>query len=158
MKYKRGAAVTDIITGTVLLLAYLIYALAINTPGADDIKGWATLMIIFILAGIGVAIVTHIIYHIVFTASVARKEQEDCCGETEKIISSEMIDDERDKQIRLRANNIGYMLVGAGIVIALVALVVDFSAVVGLNIIFVSVMATQIICGAISLNLYTKGV
>jgi hypothetical protein len=124
----------------------------------DDIRGWAVLMLIFIAIVIAAQIAVQIAFLIAFSVGLAEKEQEEDCEKVDRIISSEMVEDEMDKLIRLRSAYYGYTLVGNGFIVALVALVLDLSAVAALNIVFVSFFIGLVAVGVVSVNLYTNGI
>src|SRR5574338_988485 len=106
MSYQETKTSASIVSGAVTLAAYCLYAfspsrLAAIAPG--DLRPWAITMLIFIGVGILAAIIIQIMFHIFFAISVAvRSKIEDQHSDDKKIersIDSEMVEDERDRQI-----------------------------------------------------------
>jgi hypothetical protein len=160
MSYQEKRTLTSITSGAILLAAYCLYAFnPAHTPA--DLKHWAITMLIFIGIGIAVTIVIQIVFHILFAISVAIQEkiQNNECDEKEidKSIKTEMIEDERDKLIEMKSNQIGFGVSGFGFILALVALVLNFSPVVMLNILFITFCLGSICEGVYQFILYRRG-
>jgi hypothetical protein len=115
-----------------------------------------------IFIGIVVTIVIQIVFHILLSISIAVKEkmQDGQCDdeEIEKTIGAEMVEDEMDKLIELKSTRIGFFFAGIGFVAALVSLVLAFSPVVMLNIMFISFSIGSIFEGFSQLYFYRKGI
>lgn len=164
MSYQEKRTGASIFSGIVILAAYCLYAFNPNrlaglTPG--DLKPWATSMLIFIAVGIGVTIVIQIVFHILYSISLAVQtkivNQQSDDKEIERAINREMVEDERDKQIELKSSRIGFFVAGAGFVAGLLALVLNYSPVVMLNILYLSFSAGSLLEGIGSLYYYRKG-
>ncbi len=165
MSYQEKRTVTSIITGAMILAAYCIYAFGKFHAGnvtQDDLKFWAGTMLVFIGIGIAVTIVIQIIFHILLSIAIAVKEKvknENCDdAEIEKTIKSEIVEDEMDKLIELKSTRIGYYFAGAGFVAAIASLVLNYSPMVMLNVLFISFSASAIIEGFAQLYFYRKGI
>lgn len=165
MSYQEKKTIVSIITGILVLAAYCIYAFSkyqSGTVASGDLKFWASTMLIFIGIGIAVAIVIQIVFHILLSVTIAVKEKvrNNTCDdkEIEKTIGAEMVEDEMDKLINLKSMRIGFAIAGIGFVAALVSLVLNYSAVVMLNIMFVSFSAGSLVEGFTQLYFYRKGV
>ena len=165
MSYQEKRTITTIVTGLLVLAAYCLYAfnpvrLSALTPG--DLKPWAVTMLIFIGIGVGASIIIQIVFHILMSISIAIKEKMrnmECDDkEIEKTIGAEMIEDERDKLIELKASKVGFGIAGGGFLLALVAIVLKFSPVVMLNILFLTMSLGSIIEGFVQLTFYRRGV
>jgi len=128
----------------------------------DDMKYWATTILIFIGIGVVASIVIQIVFHILLSVTIAvRKQMQDgeCDDkEVEKTINQEMVEDEMDKLIGLKSMRISFIVAGIGFVAALVALVLNYSAAVMLNIIFISFSIGTIFEGVTQLYFYRRGV
>lgn len=158
MNYKSKRIVISMAAGAAVIAAYIIYALSGSAPAADDIKAWAVLMLIFIGIGVAVQIAAQIIFHVAFSIGIAVKDRE-CDDKTiEKIISSELAEDEMSRTVDLRSARVGYIFAGAGFVAALFALALDLSAVAALNIMLVSFFAASMAEGAAGVYLYERGI
>jgi hypothetical protein len=165
MSYQEKRTITSIITGALVLGAYCIYAFGKVQSGVvttDDLKFWASTMLFFIGIGIVSIIIIQIVFHILLSISVAVKEQirnghvDD--KEIEKTIGVEMVEDEMDKLIELKSMRVGFTFAGIGFVAALVSLVLSYSPVVMLNIMFISFSAGSMFEGFAQLYYYRKGI
>ena len=141
MSYSSKRNIISMAAGIVLIIAYIIYAKGENAPALEDIKAWAAAILIFIGIGIGVQIVVQIIFHIAITIGIAVKEEVKAGnkkgGETaERIIKSEMIEDEWIKIINLKASRTGSWFMCLGVIAALIALAVGVATVIALHILF----------------------
>ena len=144
--------------GILISIAYIIYAFSKNAPEAENLKSWATVMLVFIGIGIIALILIQIIFHILSAVGIAFREQDKSDKEVERIISSSIIEDERDKVIALKSNRIGYICSGLGFIIALAVLALGFSAVVALHVFFCASFAGSIAEGCMSIYYYERGV
>lgn len=163
MSYQEKKTIVSIVTGALLLAAYCIYAFGqAGMAQLDNLKFWATTMLVFIGIGVAAMIVTQIIFHILLSVSMAVKQKldnENCDDkEIEKTIKSDMVEDEMDKLIELKANRIGYTFVSVGLVAGLVSIAFGASAVVMLNIAFLSCLVGSLVEGLIQLRYYRRGI
>ena len=70
MSYKEKRTIVSILSGAILLVAYYLFAMnKINSGDAasDDLKFWATTILIFIGIGIAITIVIQIVFHILLS-------------------------------------------------------------------------------------------
>jgi hypothetical protein len=165
MSYQEKRTVVSILSGVLVLAAYCIYAFSRSSSGAvapGDLKTWAGTMLIFIGIGVVTSIIIQIVFHILLSISIAvqKKIQDEKMDdkEIEKSIHSEMVEDERDKLIELKSNRIGFFFAGIGFVAALIFLVLGFSPVVMLNILFISFSVGSLLEGFLQLYYYRKGI
>ena len=165
MSYQEKKTIVSILTGILLLAAYCIYAFSKVQSGMvapDDMKFWATAILIFIGIGVVASIVIQIVFHILLSIAIAVKEQvqNGKCDdkEIEKTLELEMVEDEMDKLIGLKSMRIGFAIAGIGFIAALVSLVLNYSPAVMLNIIFVSFSIGSMIEGITQLYFYRRGV
>ena len=164
MSYQEKRTVTSIVTGILVLAAYCIYAFGRFHTGAiapDNLKFWASTMLIFIGIGIAASIVIQIVFHILLSISIAikKKMQDEKCEdkEIEKKIKVEMVEDEMDKLIQLKSLRPAFLIAGIGFVAALVFLVLDYSSAVMLNILFISFCVGSLVEGFAQLYYYRRG-
>ncbi|MBN1372803.1 MAG: hypothetical protein JW987_12755 [Anaerolineaceae bacterium] len=164
MSYQEKRTLASIFSGILILAAYCIYAfnptrLAALTP--DDLKPWASTMLIFIGIGIVATIVIQIVFHILLSISLAVqtkiRNMESDDKEIERSIQLEMVEDERDRQIELKSQRIGFAIAGIGFVAGLLSLVFNYSPVVMLNILYLSFSAGSILEGFGQLYFYRRG-
>jgi len=148
-----------------LLAAYCIYAFGKVQSGMiapDDMKFWATTILIFIGIGVIASIVIQIVFHLLLSIAIAvRKQmQEGKCDdkEVEKTIEQEMVEDEMDKLIGLKSIRIGFAIAGIGLIATLVSLLLNYSSAVMLNIIFISFSIGTSVEGVTQLYFYRRGV
>jgi len=163
MSYQEKRTIVSVVTGALLLAAYCIYAFGkAGMANLDNLKFWATTILVFIGIGIVALIIIQIVFHILLSISMAVKQKmkDETCDdkEIEKSIEREMVEDEMDKLIELKANRIGYTFVGFGFVAGLVAIALGASAVVMLNILFISCSGGSLVEGLVQIRYYRRGV
>lgn len=165
MSYQEKKTIVLVLTGLSILAAYWIYAVNKMQSGMaslDDLKFWASAMLIFIGIGIVAVIVILVIFHIMLSISIAVKEQfrngkcED--EEIEKTIELEMVEDEMDKLIGLKSLRVGYTIGGAGFIAALISVMLNYPPAVMLNIIYVSFNIGSAAEGIAQLYFYRRGI
>jgi len=69
-----------------------------------------------------------------------------------------MVEDEMDKMIDLKSTRIGFIFAGMGFIAALVSLILDYSPVVMLNIMFFSFSMGSLLEGFAQLYFYRRGI
>ncbi|MHC1770315.1 MAG: hypothetical protein AB9907_01025 [Flexilinea sp.] len=165
MSYKEKRTIVSIITGILVITAYCIYTNGQYQSGAvvpGDIKFWARAILIFIGIGVAASIVIQIIFHILLSVSIAvtKTVQDEGCDdkEIEKSIELEMVEDEMDNLIELKSMKIGFIFVGIGFISALISLMLNYSPVVMLNILFISFSVSSLFEGFTQLYFYKKGI
>ena len=162
MSYQEKRNIVSIVSGALLLADYCIYAFGkTGMANLDNLAFWGKTMLVFIGIGVAAMIVIQIVFHILLSISIAVKKKinDESCEdkEIEKSIEREMVEDERDKIIDLKASKIGYSFVGIGFVAGLVAITFGASAVVLLNVLFLSCAAGSIVEGISQLVYYRRG-
>ena len=165
MSYQEKRTGASILAGMAVIAAYCIYAFGKYNSGVvapNDLKFWAVTMLIFIGIGVVTTIILQILFHILFSVSVAVKKSmlnEQCDDkDIEKSIKLEVTEDERDKLVELKSMRIGFIVTGVGFIGALVALVLNYSAVVMLNILFLSFNIGSLFEGVGQIYYYRRGV
>jgi hypothetical protein len=165
MSYQEKRTITSLITGALVLAAYCLYAFnnyPMDTSGPDDLQFWASLMLIFIGIGIAAAIVIQIVFHILLSISIAVRgkiNDENCDDkEIERTIKAEMVEDEMGKLIELKSLRVSLFIAGFGFIAALFSLVLNYSPVVMLNILFISFSGGSLLEGFAQLYFYRKGI
>jgi hypothetical protein len=164
MSYQEKKVITSIVTGVLVLAAYCIYVFGRFNAGAaapDDLKFWGGSILIFIGIGVVASIVIQIIFHILLSISIAvrKKMQDEKCDdkEIERKIQAEMVEDEMGKLIELKSMRLAFLITGIGFIAALVSLVLNYSPVVMLNILFISFAAGSLFDGFAQLYYYRRG-
>jgi hypothetical protein len=165
MSFRERRTLVNILAGAGVLAAYCIYAFGKNNSGAvadGDLVFWARTMLIFIGIGIGVAIATQIIFHIVQSIGIAIQktiQEKDCDDKKiEKFIETEMTEDEMDKQVESKSMWVSYVVIGIAFVTGLFTLVFGLPVMVMLNILFIGFMGGSLLEGFAKLYFYRKGV
>lgn len=161
MSYQEKRAIVNIVTGVLVMASYLIYALNrfhANQADLDDMKAWAVMMLTFIGIGVVVMIVMQIIFHIAMSIAVAVRQRNLTDKEIEKAVEAAVVEDEMDRLIELKAMRVGFAVVGAGFVGALVAVALGSPGGVLLNILFLSFSLGSVAEGALSIYYYRAGV
>lgn len=169
MSYQERKTIVNILSGVAILVAYGVYAFGRVQAGlvaSGDVKFWAGTMLIFIGVGIVAMIIIQIIFHILMTIglTVQKKIQNEQLDDkvieqtVEKVMEAEMVEDEMDKLIEMKANQVGFAIAGVGFVTALITLVLGASVVVMLNILFCTFSAGSIFEGIVQLYYYRKGI
>jgi len=165
MSYQEKRTITSIISGALLLAAYCIYTLNRFHSGAlpsDNLKPWAVTILAFIGIGIVTTIIIQIVFHILLSISIAvrKKIQDESFDDKDigKSINLEMVEDEMDKLINLKSARVSFIFAGVGFVTALVSLVLDYSPVVMLNILFISFSVGSLVEGFTQIYFYRKGI
>jgi hypothetical protein len=161
MPYQSKKTITSMVVGALILVEYCIYAFGRYSSGAiaeGNLKFWAGTMLVFIGIGVVATIILQIIFHIALSIGIAVKDR--ACDEKEidKRIEATVIEDEMDKLIELKSSQIGFVLAGVGFVSALILLVLGYSTVVMLNVMYLSFLVGSLMEGAASLYFYGKGV
>ena len=162
MSYQEKKNIVSIVSGALLLGAYCIYAFGgAGVSNLDNLAFWGKTMLVFLGIGIAASIVIQIVFHILLSISVAvkRKINDESCDdkEIEKTIEREMVEDERDKLIDLKSGRISYIVFGVGFVAGLVAIAFGSSAVMLLNVLFLSALTGGIAESVAQLIFYRRG-
>lgn len=165
MSYQEKKTLVSILTGILLLAAYCIYTInriQSNMASLDDLKFWATSILLFIGIGIVASIIIQIVFHILLSIAIAVKKQvqNGKCDDTEieRTIELEMVEDEMVKLIALKSMRINFAVVGVGFLAALVSLVMDYSPAIMLNIVFGAFCIGSLVEGVTQLYFYKRGV
>ena len=163
MSFKEKKTLMSLITSTLLLVAYCIYAFGeAGMQHQNDLAFWARTILIFIGIGIVALIIIQILFHVLMAISqaVQQKMKDETIDdkEIEKSIEREMVEDEMDKLIELKATKIGYVIMGAGFVAGLVAIAFGAFAVALLNILFLSTWLGSFLEGLMQIRYYRRGI
>jgi len=165
MSYQEKRTFFSIVTGILILVAYITYVVQKYQAGnllAEDVEFWAGVILVFIGIGIAVNIVGQIVFHVLLAIQIAIKkkiENNDASDQAiEKSINHEMITDEMDDLIELKAMRLGFVISGIGFVTGLFMLVFDYSVVMMLHVVFIAFSLGSVCEGFLQLYYYRKGV
>lgn len=163
MAFKEKRTIVTIVTGILILVAYCRQSFGrpvVETATDMILKAQAVTMLKFIGIGVLAMIVIQILFHILYSISLAVSStiQKGSCDdkEIEEAIALEVVDDERDKIIELKSLRVGFVITGAGFVASLLWLVMDGSPTHLLNILFLSFALGSIIEGFTRLFYYSR--
>ncbi|MDR3050755.1 MAG: hypothetical protein LBU67_03425 [Oscillospiraceae bacterium] len=146
------------LAGIALAIAYIFYALGGGAPDPNDLRAWATAMLVFIGIGVAALVVIQIIFHILFAVGTAVRRRDCDDKQVERILSATMSEDEMDRLITLQSTHAGYICAGIGLPAALVMLALGASAVAALHTALGAFAAGSLVEGIVSIRLYEGGV
>ena len=63
MSYNSIRTIVSTVAGVILIAAYIIYALGTNSPAPENLKSWATVMLVFIGIGAAALIIIQVLFH-----------------------------------------------------------------------------------------------
>lgn len=158
MSYKSKKVITNMVASIFVMIAYIVYALGKSSSGPNSLNTWAISMLIFIGITIVTLIVVHIIFTIVLTIGTAIKEQKSNESDVRKIMLSSMVEDEMDKLISLKSVFIGFICVGFGFIVTLIALAFGASAVFAFHTLLGSFALGAIIASCVNIYFYERGI
>jgi len=169
MTYQIARTLTRILSGTVLLIIYLVQVTSRYQGGVltmDQLQSLGQLMLVFIGIGIGVTIAVEIVFHILYSIGIAVKasvktgscNDKDIENDIEKTIEQEFVEDEMAKLIDLKSLRVGYVTSGIGFVASLIVLALGNPVFIVLNILFVSFFIAGIIESFARIFYYKRGI
>lgn len=141
---------------TVTLWSYvciLIYFVArwfhmYQTVGLDKtiiFSLWATVVVSIILVSIISSILTHIVFAIVHAIKTQSDKPE------------RMVTDERDKMIKLRGQNLSYIVFSIGVFIGMITYVMNQPTLIMFSVIVFSSVFSEIVADVFQLIIYRRG-
>lgn len=169
MTYHEKRSIVTSVTGLIVMLSYLFYAIFKYNEGSlesQTLKFWAARMLIFIGIGIVSIIVVMILFHVTYSIILAIRLKIDNKDITDKeieqkinqLIKTDTVEDEMAKLIELKAMRIGFIFAGVGFVLSLVALLFDYSPIIMINILYLSFSLGSALEGLVQLYYYKKGI
>ncbi len=165
MTYQEKRSIASMLTGAGVLAAYGLYA-AGRLPAEAGLKAQAVTMLVFIGISIAAAIVIQIAFHILYSIELAVREKmqnetrddEEIGESVKRTIGAEMVDDEMNKQVELKASRAMAAVSGAGFLAGLIALALGYAPAVMLNIQFAACYIGWIAEGCAQIYYYRKGI
>ena len=168
MSYKSKRTIANILVGLAVTIAYIIYALSAKAPPADNLKGWASAILILIIIGIVAEIIVQILFIIGYSIGISIKEEGAKVGthlkgdnesseKVGRIIKSNMLEDEMEKTIYLKSARIGYIGTGVGFLAAVITLALGQSVLMALHAQLLFIMIGMFAEGITSIYLYERG-
>jgi len=169
MTYHEKRTIITSITGMLVMLSYLFYAIFKYNEATSEsltLKFWASKMLIFIVIGVIAIIITMILFHIIYSIGLAVKlkmENNDISDKEiqqtiNQLIKTDTVEDEMGKLIELKAMRIGFVCAGLGFVLSLVSLLFNYSPIIMINILYLSFGFGSALEGLVQLYYYKKGI
>ena len=169
MTYHEKRTIVTSITGLLVMLAYLFYAIFKYNEGSVEslsLKFWASKMLLFIGIGVVAIIIAMILFHIIYSIGLAiklRMENKDISDKEieqkiNQLIKTDTVEDEMGKLIELKAMRIGFICAGIGFVLSLISLLLNYSPIIMINILFLSFSLGSALEGLVQLYYYRKGI
>ena len=169
MNFQEKKTIVTTVVGLLVSLSYVFYAIIKYTEGTAEsltLKFWAYRILIFI--GIGVVsliialILLHIFYSIYLAIKLKREDESITDKEIEKqialIIKTDSVEDEMAKLIQLKSMRIGFAFAGIGFGLSLGAVLLNYSPIIMVNIIFLSFSLGSVLEGFVQLYYYRRGI
>lgn len=169
MTYHEKRMIVTSIIGILVSVSYLIFAITTYQNGSAaslTLKFWAEWILIFIGIGVVAMIIGTILFSIAYPIIISIKfkiENKDMPDDefkkqVESIIKTDMVEDEMGKLIELKSMRIGFAFAGVGFVLSLVSLLLNYSPIIMIHIIFLSFSIGSALEGLASVYYYKKGV
>ncbi len=169
MNYHEKKTIVTSIVGLAVSISYFIFAIIKyneSSPESLTLKFWAARILIFIGIGVVAIIVVLILFNIFYSIYLAYKlktedpklSDKEIENQISQIVKTNTLEDEMAKLIELKSMRIGFAFAGFGFVLALVSLLLDFSPVIMLNILFLSFSLGSALEGFAQLYYYKRGI
>ncbi len=148
MSYQEKRSILGIFSTILIFSLYALYVYTRYTSGTIELeanlKFWGMAVLVFVPVSVLARIFIEILFSIAH-AAVSTNEDDPSFS------------DERDKLIELKSDRISHIVSGVGFLCAMVSLVLGYSAVVMLNIIFLSFNIGEVCSGAAQFYFYRRG-
>ncbi len=161
MSYQTKKTIISLVASLVILTSYCISVYnhyKVENIISNDLQYWAKLMVTYIGIGVAVSIVLQIMFHIYLSIYLSIKDNINDNKAINHKLELEMVEDEMDKLIGLKAMRIGYIIVSVGFVSSLIYLTFGTSIVIVLNIMYLSFFIGSMSEGLSNLFFYYRGV
>jgi len=164
MTYQEKKVWITILSGLIVFIMYFRRAsLAFQLKGEvilQDTSFWARTMLMYIVIGVVVVIVMMIVLHVIMAISgeVGKKVKASLGQEVDELADTFDVEDEMDRLIGLKAERIGYTIVGIGFTFGLISLAMNKAPGIMLNIVYLSFMLGSFLEGVTKLYFYKRGV
>ena len=170
MTYTSKKTITNMVAGIGISLAYILYATGGRAPDPTDLRAWAMVMLTFIGIGIGVMIVVQILFHIGLSIGIAvgmsvgntvkgkPHTDDEIEQEIQQTIDCNDVEDEMGKLINLKSAHIGYIVMGVGFLVSLIALACSVSVLTTLHIQLGAIALASLAEAFATIVLYERGV
>jgi len=169
MTYHEKRMIVTSFIGIAVSISYIIFAITTYQNGSAaslTLRFWAEWILIFIGIGVVAMIIGTILFSIIYPITISIKlklEHKDMTDDelkkqVESMIKTDMVEDEMGKLIELKSMRIGFAFAGVGFVLSLISLLLSYSPIVMIHIIFLSFSIGSVLEGLASLYYYKKGI
>jgi hypothetical protein len=169
MTYHEKRMIVTSFIGIAVSISYIIFAITTYQSGSAQsltLRFWAEWILIFIGIGVVAMIIGTILFSIIYPITISIKlklEHKDMTDDelkkqVESMIKTDMVEDEMGKLIELKSMRIGFAFAGVGFVLSLISLLLNYSPIVMIHIIFLSFSIGSVLEGLASLYYYKKGI
>lgn len=169
MTFHEKKTIVTSITGLIITFTYLFYAIFKYNQGLPEsltLKFCAMIMLIFIGIGIVGIIVAMVLFNIIYSIGLAIKLKMENKDITDKeieqriaqIVKVDTVEDEMAKLIELKSMKIGFSFAGIGFILALFSVLLNYSPIIMINILFLSLSLGSALEGLTQLYYYRKGI
>lgn len=161
MTYQTKKTMISLMTSLILLFSYCITVYNDFSKGLifeNDARFWARRMLLFIAIGVVLNIISFIVFHILLSVNVSVKGSTTDSKEINRKLELEMIEDEMDKLIELKALRVGYIVSSTGFILSLILFAFNIAIAIVLNILFLSFFVGGIFEGFSNLFFYFRGI
>ncbi len=138
MTIKSKQKLVELIASLAWFGGYLLYAFSGNAPEVDNLRGWATALLIAVVISVGVLLIASAGFNnIASTVMIAREKahgKEDI-SVIKTRVKNAFAENETDKAITAKANSMTLGCIAIGVGVSLVAMALGANAVLGLHII-----------------------
>lgn len=157
MSFKSKRTIASMLISIAAIVGYAIYAAAASAPdGVEVVPWWALRLLVFVAIVIAVQLAGLVLFHI--AAAVGMAVRRGGSDEVEREISSAATEDEMDRLIGLRAERVGYICAGIGLVATLILLAAGGQVVAALHLLLGSFFLGSLVGGALSVHGYERGI
>ncbi|MBX3142207.1 MAG: hypothetical protein KF813_00515 [Trueperaceae bacterium] len=157
MSHKSKGTITNMIASALVLAAYVTYALRRGAGEPESLQSWALTILVFIGIAVAVSIVAQIVFRIGLSIAIGVTERTDDSARINRVVTSSLAEDEMDRQIGMRADRVGYVCAGIGVVGMLVMLAFGAPLVASLHVLLGSFALGSLVAGAVSVHGYERG-
>lgn len=161
MSYQEKRTTVSLVWSICFIAAYCIYTFGKINSGVinpNNLQSLSKIMLVFIGIGIITMIIIQIIFHILLSIGTAIKNREEGEEKIESAINAELVEDEMDKLIEMKANRIGNCFTGVGFIVSLASLALGVLPSTMLNIMFISFAISALVSSGFALYYYRVGI
>lgn len=157
MNYKSKQHLTEAFTTLALSIGYVVFAFGNRAPNISNLQAYGKAILIFICVTAFANIAIQIIFHFLFSASIAvkasQKHEEHL---VERTVESFLRFDERDRQINHRAGYIASFFMSIGFILSIVFLAFGGKPVIFLHILLAAFVLSLLAHSVMNVIVYGR--